>query len=65
MKMRKQEYQVCKAAGQLSGIVRTIRYGDHITIKYWDLGDENDSAKLLDYKNRNQGKALIKQTLYL
>lgn len=63
--MKQQEYEVRKAAGQLSGIVRTVRYGEHVTIRYWDLDDETDSIKLLDYRNRNHGKALIKETLYL
>ena len=61
--MKQQDFEIRKAAGQISGIVKTVRYGDHVTIKYWDLDDESD--KLLDYRNRNQGKALIKETLYL
>lgn len=61
--MNRNEFQQRQAAGQISGIVKTVRYGDHITIKYWDLDEESD--KLLDYRNRNQGKALIKETLYL
>ena len=63
--MRKQEFEVRKAAGQISGIVKTIRYGDHVTVRYWDLNDESDSANLFTYRNQNHGKALIVEILYL
>lgn len=40
---------------QCYGWVKTVRWGDRVTIKFWDLYNESDSKNLYKYLVKNKG----------
>ena len=58
--MKKFVFEVMQAIDQVHHVIRTTRYGDHITVKYWDMTDDEDMKRYQAYIKKNANLIVTK-----